>query len=193
MEEGLKAIPLARFLWLGMGSGEETNMITEMQQLLLKIHPQLHIHAERLRRCLSVTCSIQALLAARTALLPAAQPVLSLGAIFGSWVHLILPTPALVRRAQTLLSTPPPPLPAPSPLLRGLRTLFPGPSHFLGKRFSIQSFMWEASCWHPEYMSQICPASLSDPSAKELQVSNLLMGDEVPVSSAWSLLQMGCF
>ncbi|XP_041332320.1 nutritionally-regulated adipose and cardiac enriched protein homolog isoform X2 [Pyrgilauda ruficollis] len=61
------------------------------------------------------------------------------------------------------------PLPAPSPLLRGLRTLFPGPSQFLGKRLSIQSFMWEASCWHPEYMSQICPASLSDPSAKELQ------------------------
>nr|XP_054491851.1 nutritionally-regulated adipose and cardiac enriched protein homolog [Agelaius phoeniceus] len=32
--------------------------------------------------------------------------------------------------------------------------------------------MWEASCWHPEYMSQICPASLPDPSAKELQTDD---------------------
>ncbi|XP_068255240.1 nutritionally-regulated adipose and cardiac enriched protein homolog isoform X5 [Nyctibius grandis] len=28
--------------------------------------------------------------------------------------------------------------------------------------------MLEASCWHPEYMSQICPDPLSDPSAEEL-------------------------
>ncbi|XP_009903087.1 nutritionally-regulated adipose and cardiac enriched protein homolog [Dryobates pubescens] len=28
--------------------------------------------------------------------------------------------------------------------------------------------MWEASCWHPEYMFQICPAPSSDPSAEEL-------------------------
>lgn len=61
MEEGLKSIPLARFLWLGMDSGKETNMITEMQQLLLKNHPQFHIQAEQTRRCLSVTCSIQSL------------------------------------------------------------------------------------------------------------------------------------
>ncbi|XP_057221679.1 LOW QUALITY PROTEIN: nutritionally-regulated adipose and cardiac enriched protein homolog [Malurus melanocephalus] len=38
---------------------------------------------------------------------------------------------------------------------------------FLGKRLSIQSFTWEAPCWHPEYMSQICPASLSGHSAEE--------------------------
>ncbi|KAJ7406649.1 hypothetical protein WISP_132386 [Willisornis vidua] len=28
--------------------------------------------------------------------------------------------------------------------------------------------MWEASCWHPEYMSQICPVPPSDPCAEEL-------------------------
>ncbi|XP_039923839.1 nutritionally-regulated adipose and cardiac enriched protein homolog isoform X3 [Hirundo rustica] len=43
---------------------------------------------------------------------------------------------------------------------------------FLGKGLSIQSFVWEVSCWHPEYMSQICPASPSDPSAKELQTDD---------------------
>ncbi|XP_074398376.1 nutritionally-regulated adipose and cardiac enriched protein homolog isoform X2 [Zonotrichia albicollis] len=85
--------------------------------------------------------------------------------------------PALVQRTQTLLPPPHPPLRSrlrgaaagSIPLLRGLLKLFPAPSQLLDKRLSIQSFMWEASCWHPEYMSQVCPASLPDPSAKELQ------------------------
>lgn len=138
--------------------------------------------------------------AARKALLPAAQSVLSLWAIFGSWVHLssvILPTPALVRRTQTLPCTPSSSLPLPSARCRcRLRPPSLGSPDtfslvlliFPGRRLAIQSFMWEASCWHPEYMSQICPASLSDPSAPELRVSNLLMGDGVPASSAWNSL-----
>ncbi|XP_014812882.1 PREDICTED: nutritionally-regulated adipose and cardiac enriched protein homolog isoform X2 [Calidris pugnax] len=32
--------------------------------------------------------------------------------------------------------------------------------------------MWEASCWHPGYMSQICPAPPSDPSAEELRTDD---------------------
>ncbi|KAJ7418577.1 hypothetical protein BTVI_28695 [Pitangus sulphuratus] len=27
--------------------------------------------------------------------------------------------------------------------------------------------MWDAPCWHPEYMSQICPVPPSGPSAEE--------------------------
>lgn len=80
------------------------------------------------------------------------------------------------------------PLPAPSPLTGVSRHFSLVLLIFPGRRLAIQSFMWEASCWHPEYMSQICPASLSDPSAPELRVSNLLMGDGVPASSAWNSL-----
>ncbi|XP_009673847.1 nutritionally-regulated adipose and cardiac enriched protein homolog isoform X4 [Struthio camelus] len=32
--------------------------------------------------------------------------------------------------------------------------------------------MWEASCWHPEYMSQICPAPPSDSSTEELSTDD---------------------
>ncbi|XP_058685043.1 nutritionally-regulated adipose and cardiac enriched protein homolog [Poecile atricapillus] len=67
-----------------------------------------------------------------------------------------------------------PPLPLPSArCLRGVSGRFPLVLLiFLGKRLSIQSFMQEASCWHPGYMSQICPASLSDPSGKEPQTDD---------------------
>ncbi|PKK31636.1 hypothetical protein A306_00002294, partial [Columba livia] len=56
-----------------------------------------------------------------------------------------------------------------SPHCRGNSRHFPLVlSVFLSKWLSKQSFVWEASCWHPEYMSQICPAPPSDPSAEEL-------------------------
>lgn len=81
-----------------------------------------------------------------------------------------------------------------SPHCRGISRRFPLVLRvFLSKWLSNQSFMWEASCWHPEYMSQICPAPPSDPSAEELPVSNLLMGERVCVSNARSFSQMVCY
>lgn len=80
-----------------------------------------------------------------------------------------------------------------SPHCREISRRFPLiPCIFLSKWLFNQSFMWEASCWHPEYMSQICPAPSSDASAEELQVSNLLMGSGVLVAYTHSFSQMGC-
>lgn len=114
--------------------------------------------------------------------------------------NVILPKPTLVWRAETLLSTPlsfaaapicSVSLSAQSSLQSDLQTLSLLLLIFLGKWLSNRSFVWEASCWHPEYMSQICPAPPS--SAEELPVSNLSMGDRVLVSNTWSFSQMGCF
>ncbi|XP_032837478.1 nutritionally-regulated adipose and cardiac enriched protein homolog isoform X3 [Tyto alba] len=56
-----------------------------------------------------------------------------------------------------------------SPHCRGISRRFPLVLFiFLSKWLPNRSFVWEASCWHPEYMSQICPAPPSDPSAEEL-------------------------
>lgn len=89
MEERLKAIPLAKFLWLGMDSRKETNVITEMQQLLLKktTFDFTFTQNKYIDVCLWLA-PFRPSPAARKALLPAAQSELSLCAIFGSWVHL---------------------------------------------------------------------------------------------------------
>ncbi|XP_032919776.1 nutritionally-regulated adipose and cardiac enriched protein homolog isoform X2 [Catharus ustulatus] len=73
---------------------------------------------------------------------------------------------SLILAAAPVCAEPPP---APSPLTGVSRHFSLVLLIFPGRRLSIQIFMWEASCWHPEYMSQICPASLSDPSAQELR------------------------
>lgn len=80
-----------------------------------------------------------------------------------------------------------------SPHCRGISRHFLLVLTFLNKWLSNRSFVWEASCWHSEYMSQICPAPPSDGSAEDLQVSNIVMGDRVLVSNAWSFSRMHCF
>lgn len=141
-------------------------------------------------RCLSVICSIQSLSSCQES--HAFQLhnqyyhyVLFLATEYIS-SNVILPKPTLVWRAETLLSTPLSFAAVPiclghcllSPRCRGISRHSPLVLPiFLSKWLSNRSFVWEASCWHPEYMSQICPAPPSDPSAEELPVSNLLMGD----------------
>lgn len=148
-----------------------------------------------------MTCSIEALSCCQKS--PASSCTISIITMCYFWLlstsHVAssFPRQPWYEGRKLFFPLPCPPLPLPSARCRcRLRPRCGGVSRrfslvlliFLGKRLSIQSFMWEASCWHPEYMSQICPASLSDHSAKEPPVSNLLMGDGVPVSSARSLL-----